>query len=289
VLRRSSQFSIVALLLACGLLLAVKIDHGSHTPNLSVAQQSSLAAAGFSIEYRRSHLVLHGTTASVEHEQSLSNIVADEFGLQNASLDYRPGVTIPDAWVPITTHLLLVVAATESGSATIKGDSIDIQGATVNRPLFDQRLEDLRRSLPVRMNVNEDVLVIDRTVSFAALCRRTMSRVLDQKIEFFESSAEIRSSSFAGLDRIIDVAFDCASHTIAIAGHSDASGSELWNRRLSKARAQSVADYMIRAGIAAERLIVTGLGSSQPIADNSTALGRSRNRRIEFESSLPLL
>lgn len=282
-LRRNSKFLIAALLLACGIFLSVKINHGSYVPNLSVPLRSSLAASGFSIEYRRSHLALLGTTASDAHEQLLANIVADEFGLQDASVDYRPGVMIPDAWVPMTTRLLLIIAATESGSATIEGASIHIQGVTVNRPLFDQRLEDLRRSLPAQISINEDVLVVDSTSSFATLCRRILLRVLDQKIEFFESSAEIRTSSFAGLDRIIDVAYNCGNHAIAITGHSDASGSESWNRQLSRARAQSVADYLIRAGIAAERLIVTGLGSSRPIADNSTALGRSRNRRIEFE------
>jgi len=267
----------------------VKIDHADLVPNSSVAQHSSLAGPGFSIQYRRSHLVLLGTTTSDAHEQLLSNIVADEFGLQDASVDYRPGISIPDAWVPMTTRLLLVIAATESGSATIESESIHIQGVTANRPLFDQRLEDLQRSLPAQIGIDEDVLTVDSTLSFATLCGSVLSRVLDQKIEFFESSAKIRTSSFAGLDRIVDVAYHCGSHTIAITGHSDSSGSQSWNRQLSRARAQSVADYMIRAGIAADRLIVAGLGSSRPIADNSTALGRSRNRRIEFEPRLPLL
>lgn len=282
-LRRNLKFVIAALLLACGIFLSVKINHGSYVPNLSLPLRSSLAESSFSIEYRRKHLVLLGTTASDAHEQLLENIVADEFGLQNVSVDYRPGVMIPDAWVPMTTRLLLVIAATESGSATIEGASVLIQGVTVNRPLFDRRLEDLRQELPTQISVNDDVLVVDNASSIATLCRRILLRVLDQKIEFFESSAEIRTSSFAGLDRIIDVAYNCGDHTIAITGHSDASGSESWNLQLSRARAQSVADYLIRAGIAAGRLIVTGLGSSRPIADNSTALGRSQNRRIEFE------
>jgi outer membrane protein OmpA-like peptidoglycan-associated protein len=49
------------------------------------------------------------------------------------------------------------------------------------------------------------------------------------------------------------------------------------------ARAQAVADHLVKSGIDPERLLVRGLGSSVPIADNSTAQGRGLNRRIEFE------
>ncbi len=102
-------------------------------------------------------------------------------------------------------------------------------------------------------------------------------------MEFRQSSAELRTSSYATLDKVIDLANDCRDNRIAITGHSDASGNEVWNQRLSLARAQAVADYLIRGGIEPTRLIVAGAGSSSPVADNSTASGRSRNRRIEFE------
>jgi outer membrane protein OmpA-like peptidoglycan-associated protein len=68
-----------------------------------------------------------------------------------------------------------------------------------------------------------------------------------------------------------------------IIGHTDASGDESWNQRLSRARAQAVADHIAGNGIDPARLIIDAFGSSQPVADNATASGRSRNRRIEFE------
>ena len=99
---------------------------------------------------------------------------------------------------------------------------------------------------------------------------------------FRQSSTEIRDSSFGTLARIIDFAYDCPRTVIAITGHTDASGDETWNRRLSLARAQAVADHLANGGIDPQRLTVSGLGSSEPIADNSTPQGRGRNRRIEF-------
>lgn len=288
-LRRGFQGPIAPLLLVCGILLSAAINHGTNGQGPTPAQRPALEVPGFSIEYRRGRLVLRGTTASAAHEQTLSNIIADEFDLRESSLEYWPGVINSGAWAPTTTRLLLVIATTKSGSATIIGNAIKIQGVATSRPLIARRLKALREVLPAKFSLDADIVVVDNTTPFAALCERAYSRVLDQKIEFYESSAEIRTSSYAGLDKIIDVAYDCYSSAITITGHSDASGDETWNRRLSLARAQSVADYMTRAGIATERLVVSGLGSSQPIADNSTALGRSRNRRIEFAVRSPLL
>jgi outer membrane protein OmpA-like peptidoglycan-associated protein len=66
-----------------------------------------------------------------------------------------------------------------------------------------------------------------------------------------------------------------------ITGHTDSSGDESWNERLSLERANTVATYIEGGGIAATRLIVAGAGSSEPIAENDTSYSRSLNRRIE--------
>ena len=125
-------------------------------------------------------------------------------------------------------------------------------------------------------------MAITSSTSPEALCERAFAELPLQPISFEQSSAEIRTSSYGTLDRLADFAYDCRGLTIAITGHTDASGDEAWNRRLSLIRAQAVADHLIRAGIDASRLHVRGLGSAVPIADNTTRQGRSRNRRIEF-------
>jgi outer membrane protein OmpA-like peptidoglycan-associated protein len=86
------------------------------------------------------------------------------------------------------------------------------------------------------------------------------------------------------LDRLVEFTHDCQDSAIAITGHSDATGSKTINKTLSLARAQAVANYLSRAGVKSGRMLVAGAGSSVPIADNSTAHGRSLNRRIEFET-----
>lgn len=69
---------------------------------------------------------------------------------------------------------------------------------------------------------------------------------------------------------------------ITIIGHTDSSGSDSINNPLSLDRANSTRDYLIARGVAVARLKTEGRGSSEPVADNSTAEGRSKNRRVEI-------
>jgi adhesin transport system outer membrane protein len=71
---------------------------------------------------------------------------------------------------------------------------------------------------------------------------------------------------------------------VAIAtGHTDSVGSDDYNQRLSIARAEAVKAYMVSKGIDPARVKTEGKGESQPVADNATAEGRTKNRRVEVE------
>ncbi len=67
---------------------------------------------------------------------------------------------------------------------------------------------------------------------------------------------------------------------VEVAGHTDSDGSAAYNEGLSARRAQTVYDYLASNGIAEDRMTVRGYGESQPIADNSTAVGKAQNRRV---------
>lgn len=69
---------------------------------------------------------------------------------------------------------------------------------------------------------------------------------------------------------------------IIIQGHTDSSGSESYNQALSERRARSVANYAIAQGISASRIATQGYGETMPVADNSTASGKQKNRRVEI-------
>jgi outer membrane protein OmpA-like peptidoglycan-associated protein len=69
---------------------------------------------------------------------------------------------------------------------------------------------------------------------------------------------------------------------VSIEGHTDSKAGDDFNQRLSEARAQAVRDFLVRLGVADDRLVARGFGESRPIAENTTPAGRARNRRVEF-------
>ena len=72
---------------------------------------------------------------------------------------------------------------------------------------------------------------------------------------------------------------------VEIGGHTDAAGPEKANQKISEKRAQSVKKYLMdKFGIADNRMVIKGYGSTKPIADNKTIEGRSKNRRVELRA-----
>lgn len=103
------------------------------------------------------------------------------------------------------------------------------------------------------------------------------------KIPFqYNKSRLLRAASFI-LDDVVDVILRNPQLTsIRVGGHTDNTGEAKYNQKLSEARAQTVMDYLIQKGVAAERLTAVGYGFSQPLASNDTEEGRAENRRVEF-------
>ena len=74
-----------------------------------------------------------------------------------------------------------------------------------------------------------------------------------------------------------------AGKKVKIIGHTDSSGSPAKNLILSQERAAAVKKYLTEKNVPTDYLTVEGLGSTQPVANNTTVDGRKKNRRIEFE------
>jgi len=103
---------------------------------------------------------------------------------------------------------------------------------------------------------------------------------LKEKLYFATDSSVILSKSQAALDEVIAALADTDA-PVEIVGHTDSTGSPEHNLVLSKNRANSVLLYLKAYGIK-NTLVSVGKGSTQPIDLNSTAKGRSANRRVEF-------
>ncbi len=103
-----------------------------------------------------------------------------------------------------------------------------------------------------------------------------------QKIYFRTGRSRISLRSYPLLRQVAQVLKSRPTMKIRIEGHTDNRGSKRFNLRLSERRAKSVRRFLIRLGIAPERMIAKGYGMSRPIDSNRTRRGRARNRRVEF-------
>ena len=107
--------------------------------------------------------------------------------------------------------------------------------------------------------------------------------IMPGNITFKTDSADINSSFYPVLNSVAKVLKKYSNSTVMVSGHTDSTGSAAYNLELSKSRAQSVASYLEGQGVKASRFEVLGMGSSNPIASNSSAEGRSQNRRVEIK------
>jgi len=104
---------------------------------------------------------------------------------------------------------------------------------------------------------------------------------------FESASAELRPELESSLDALIAPLKSRTELHAEILGHTDSIGREGYNMLLSRQRARAVRDYLMNAGIDAMRLSADGRGETEPVADNDTPEGRSRNRRVEIRLFSP--
>lgn len=105
---------------------------------------------------------------------------------------------------------------------------------------------------------------------------------LKKGIAFESNSAKLTKSSYATLDDIVRLMNKIPDANLEVQGHTDNTGSAETNKKLSQARAETVVNYFIKEGIAAERVRAVGYGPEKPVADNKSKQGRAKNRRVEL-------
>ena len=86
----------------------------------------------------------------------------------------------------------------------------------------------------------------------------------------------------AKLDAVAEAAKERPDAEIIIEGHTDSTGSDATNLKLSQERAQAVKDYLVAQGATGNRIRAVGLGETRPVVDNASAEGRAQNRRVEI-------
>ena len=104
----------------------------------------------------------------------------------------------------------------------------------------------------------------------------------DSGVLFATNKYDLNAAAKANLADFAKVLNEYSDADVAIYGHTDSTGSDAINNPLSLNRANAVSSYLKSLGVSASQIkTVEGKGSTQPVADNSTAAGRSQNRRVE--------
>ncbi len=101
---------------------------------------------------------------------------------------------------------------------------------------------------------------------------------------FFDfNKSVVKPEGKAKLDDLVGKIAGVNLEVIIAVGHTDSVGGDVYNQKLSVARAEAVKAYLVSKGVEKNRVYTEGKGEKQPVADNKTAEGRAKNRRVEIE------
>ena len=196
----------------------------------------------------------------------------------------KASIGAPSGFVSAVVPALGALSRLSTGTLVVTDREIKLSGDAFYDAAVTQIRASLARDFPEGWQVKADISVkpaaapVDPTV-----CQQLFSELLARgRIRFESGRAAIDQDSAGLLDRLIETAMRCPTADVELAGHTDADGEDAFNQALSEKRAQAVMDYLVRAGLPANRFTAIGYGSSQPVASNDTDEGKAQNRRIDF-------
>jgi outer membrane protein OmpA-like peptidoglycan-associated protein len=135
--------------------------------------------------------------------------------------------------------------------------------------MMDKQEQDMRNAL-----AQSEAIAVEREGNVLALTFKS-------DFTFAVNSSALRSGLNAELDRVAQILAAYPQTTILVAGHTDSTGSDEYNMKLSQQRADSVKNALVQRGVAPQRISAVGYGEGQPVGDNNTEFGRQQNRRVE--------
>jgi OOP family OmpA-OmpF porin len=215
---------------------------------------------------------------------AIATAAARKFFGEKVVDNLKASVGAPASFGGAVVAALGALSRLSTGTLVVSDREVKLSGDA----LYDGAAAEIRAGLgkdfPKTWQYKPDITVkpaagpVDGTV-----CQQLFAQTLTKgKIRFEPKRANIDPDSAALLDQLIETALRCPGTNIEIAGHTDSDGEDSFNQALSEKRAQAVIDYLVRAGLPADRFTAVGYGSTQPVAGNDTDEGKAQNRRIEF-------
>jgi len=229
-------------------------------------------------------LTLSGYVPDNAVHAAIAAAAARKFFSENVVDNLKASVGAPSGFAGAVVPALGALSRLSTGTLVVSDREVKLSGDALYDAAASQIRNGLAKEFPQGFQLKADISVKPPSAPVdATVCQQLFSELLTKgRIRFESGRADIVADSAGLLDRLIETALRCPNVNIEIAGHTDADGDDVFNKALSEKRAQAVADYLVKAGLPADRFTAVGYGSAQPVAGNDTDEGKAQNRRIEF-------
>lgn len=197
---------------------------------------------------------------------------ADRVGLDDARfLPIRPYYTITERFVPALHHYTYSIGSGKTPLSVLAAFQL-------------ARRSGFTGSVVEKVHADKDMDLAEAEVLPLEALNNGVLRF--STVRFKTGESDFESTFNASLDRVLALLRKYPEVDLVIEAHTDGVGTAQNNMALSQARAQGMVDYFKQRQIAPERLSPVGYGEDRPVADNETAAGRAKNRRVEFHLSV---
>jgi OOP family OmpA-OmpF porin len=229
-------------------------------------------------------VTLSGNVPDNNVDAALAATAARKFFSEKVVDNLKASVGAPAGFSQAVVPALGALSRLSTGTLVVSDREVKLSGDAFYDAAAAQIRAGLGKDFPQGWQFKADISVKPAAAPVdATVCQQLFADLLAKGRIRFESGRDTINSDSAGLlDRLIETALRCPTVNIEIAGHTDADGEDGFNQALSEKRAQAVTDYLVKAGLPANRFTAIGYGSSQPLAGNDTDEGKAQNRRIDF-------
>lgn len=248
------------------LLLVATAAHAQGLPAAAASGEAPVVASGTVPDEATKSAVLTRLRALYGADRVVDRITVDS-------------VLAPPNW---REHVVAMLGPSlqqvEGGKLEVIGNDVTIGGTVGNEAQRQQIASDLAVALNATYQVTNTLQAAGTAAQQDLLDQALAGRI----IEFESGSAQLTAGGRMILDEMAAALQQIGERQVQIIGHTDDVGRREANVTLSMDRAIAVKRYLEQSGVPAANLSVQGLGPDRPVADNATAEGRARNRRIEF-------
>ncbi len=229
-------------------------------------------------------VTLTGNVPDNNVHAALAAAAARKFFNEKVVDNLKASIGAPAGFANAVVPALGALSRLSTGTLIVSDREVKLSGDALYDAAAGQIRAGLGKDFPQGWQFKPEVSVKPAASPVDAMvCQQLFSEWLSKgKIRFLSGRATIDPDSAGLLDRLIETALRCPTATVEIAGHTDTDGQDDFNQALSEKRAQAVTDYLVKAGLPADRFRTIGYGSTRPVAVNDTDEGKAENRRIEF-------